>query len=212
MTHDNAAAIIFDCEYTAWEGSLARYWSGDNEDPEVIEIGAVKLCVEGEGLILGPEFRVLVKPTRRPRLSEYIINLTGIDQEMLNRKGLEFPRAIEKFSRFVVGCGMLCSNGEDWPFLDRNCEINRVTNPLSQMKYVNLRPLFAEHLGFPEDSEELHSHQLGGSGGVSETSRFVPGTPHNALDDARAAARQICAMRESLSLEKLFSSLPHLKG
>ena len=33
-------AVVYDLEYTAWEGSLERNWGGPNEDPEIIQIGA----------------------------------------------------------------------------------------------------------------------------------------------------------------------------
>ncbi len=35
--------VVYDLEYTAWEGSLERNWSGPNEDPEIVQIGAVKI-------------------------------------------------------------------------------------------------------------------------------------------------------------------------
>ena len=35
--------IIFDTEYTAWEGSQERNWSGDNEYMELVQIGALKV-------------------------------------------------------------------------------------------------------------------------------------------------------------------------
>ena len=205
MKEDNAVAVIFDLEYTAWEGSLTRAWSGDNEDPEIIQIGAVKLFIEDQGLFLGSEFSTLVKPACRPRLSEYIINLTGIDQETLDHKGLEFSDAINKFSQFIGEGGIFCSNGDDWSFLQRNCEINQIKNPLSQIQYRNLRPLLAQHLKLPVDSVKLHSYQIGGLGEIGEVDRVVPGNPHNALDDARAVASQVCEIKESLVLDELLS-------
>jgi len=33
--------IIYDLEYTAWEGSINRNWSDDGEYKEIIEIGAI---------------------------------------------------------------------------------------------------------------------------------------------------------------------------
>ena len=33
--------IIFDTEFTAWEGSLARNWNGPGEYREIIQIGAI---------------------------------------------------------------------------------------------------------------------------------------------------------------------------
>ena len=208
MTQDNAV-VIFDCEYTAWEGSLARGWSGDNEDPEIIQIGAVKLGIQDQGLFLGSEFSTLVKPTYRPQLSEYISNLTGIDQEALDHKGIDFSDAINRFSEFIGKCGTCCSNGDDWAVLERNCEINQIKNPLLQKKFLNLRPLLAAHLELPLDSTKLHSYQIGNMEEAGEVGIFGLGTPHNALDDARAVARQVCEIKESLVLDELFSPKHH---
>ena len=35
--------IIFDTEYTAWEGSQERNWSDDDEYMELVQIGALKV-------------------------------------------------------------------------------------------------------------------------------------------------------------------------
>ena len=35
--------IVFDLEFTAWEGSLARHWLAPGEFKEVVQIGAVRL-------------------------------------------------------------------------------------------------------------------------------------------------------------------------
>ena len=203
MKETQVAAVIFDCEYTAWEGSLARSWSNTNEDPEIIAIGAVKLCVEGEDLILGPEFDVLVRPTRRPRLSAYITQLTGIKQETLDENGLEFSSAMTEFCRFIGRCPRVCSNGDDWSVLERNCEINRLKNPLSKRMFLNLRPLLAKCLDLPRESDKLHSHRLGNPGPAGEFANHPRGTPHNALDDAKAVARQCCAIKGTRFVDEL---------
>jgi len=35
--------IIFDTEYTAWEGAKERNWSGSGEHREIVQIAAVKI-------------------------------------------------------------------------------------------------------------------------------------------------------------------------
>lgn len=69
-------AVIFDLEYTAWEGSLKRLWSKTDEDPEIIQIGAVTIQQQSNRLSLGREFSIYVRPTVRPVLLTYIKNLT----------------------------------------------------------------------------------------------------------------------------------------
>ncbi len=198
MKETQVAAVICDCEYTAREGSLARSWSNTNEDPEIIAIGAVKLCVDGEDLILGPEFDVLVTPTLRPRLSAYTTQLTGITQASLDENGLEFSTAMTEFCRYIGRCPRACSNEDDWSVLERNCEINQLKNPRSKRMFLNLRPLLAKCLDLPRESDKLHSHRLCSLGSAGEFADHPRGTPHNALDDGKAVARQCCAIRETL--------------
>ena len=35
--------IIFDTEFTAWEGSQERKWSGENEFRELVQISAIRV-------------------------------------------------------------------------------------------------------------------------------------------------------------------------
>ena len=35
--------IIFDTEFTAWEGSMQRGWSGQNEHREIVQISAIRI-------------------------------------------------------------------------------------------------------------------------------------------------------------------------
>jgi inhibitor of KinA sporulation pathway (predicted exonuclease) len=182
-------AVVFDLEYTAWEGSLARSWSGDSEDPEIIQIGAIELLLENNSLCLGREFNRFVRPTLRPQLSGYITELTKISQETVDQKGLPFDEALREFFGFVPKSASICSNGDDWSFLSENCRINNLVNPFKKSKFVNLRPVFAKHRGLPEDSEMLHSYRLSASRQTTAQTRANLG--HDALVDAKAIAAQM---------------------
>ena len=184
----NCVAVIFDLEYTAWEGSLARGWSGDDEDPEIIQIGAVELCVLDHTLFLGREFNRVVRPTLRPKLSAYITELTKITQRMLDEKGVSFSEALQDFFCFIPKTVLICSNGDDWLILDQNCEINEVKNPFRRRQFIDLRPTLAKHHGLPEDSEMLHSYRFS----VTERNYIQVGANpgHDALVDAKAVAVQ----------------------
>ena len=182
-------AVVFDLEYTAWEGSLARSWSGDSEDPEIIQIGAIELLLEHSSLCFGQEFSRLVRPTLRPQLSGYITGLTKITQEMVDQKGLPFDRALREFFCFVPKNASIFSNGDDWSFLSENCRINNLVNPFKKSKFVNLRPVFAKHHGLSEDSEMLHSYRLSASPQAIAQTRTNLG--HDALADAKEVAAQM---------------------
>ena len=54
--------VVFDLEWTAWEGSRDRNWSGPKEEREIIEIGAVK--IDGaNGFAETVRFENLVRPS-----------------------------------------------------------------------------------------------------------------------------------------------------
>ena len=40
---EEAEIVIFDLEYTAWEGSMQRDWGGEGEYRELVQTGGVKL-------------------------------------------------------------------------------------------------------------------------------------------------------------------------
>ena len=63
--------ILFDIEYTAWEGSKARKWSEPWEHREIIQIAAIKMAF-GEEVVETGCLDCLVKPKRNPLLSPYI--------------------------------------------------------------------------------------------------------------------------------------------
>ena len=60
--------VVCDLEWTAWEGSLERSWSGPGEYREVIQIGAV--CLDAVHFRLVAVFDRLVRPVRNPILSD----------------------------------------------------------------------------------------------------------------------------------------------
>ena len=82
--------IIFDTEYTAWEGSQERNWSGVNEYMELVQIGALKVVKTSRTIKIVKKFNIYIKPKKNPELSEYFINLTGITQNMVDKKAITF--------------------------------------------------------------------------------------------------------------------------
>ena len=78
--------VIFDTEFTAWEGSMQRQWSLDWEHREIIQIAAVKVELTLSGAQVVSSFNTLVKTVINPTLSDYIIQLTGIEQHASHKK------------------------------------------------------------------------------------------------------------------------------
>lgn len=117
------AFVVFDLETTGLNSSPAA----GNMD-RIIEIGAYKV-IGGE---IKESFTTFVNPQRR--LSEEIINLTGIDQQTVDGAPT-FDKVMPDFFKFISGCYLVGHNAAnfDYKFIDYYC---------SQCGYVPERKLF----------------------------------------------------------------------
>jgi inhibitor of KinA sporulation pathway (predicted exonuclease) len=177
--------VVFDLEWTAWEGSLARNWGGPGEFREVIQIGALSL----EAATFHPleSFAILVKPVFNPGLSDYIQELTGITNEDVQRDGMDYPEALEAF-RVFLGDRMAFCNGRDGEVLEENSRLQGVQHPFSAHRFANLRPLLAQATGLPPSS--LVSSELPVLLGIGPRVR-----EHTGDGDARAIGLALRALR-----------------
>ncbi|WP_445678486.1 3'-5' exonuclease [Radicibacter daui] len=118
--------VVYDLEYTSWEGSHARGWSGPDEHREVVEIGAVRLHVGVDGLSRHADgiFHCYVRPRIHPLLSDYFKALTGIRQEDVDTSGLDFATAYRQLADFAGEKAELWSFGWDNAVLAENMELN----------------------------------------------------------------------------------------
>ena len=95
-TFPQLRAVIFDLEFTAWEGSVAHRWSRPGEFTELVQIGA--LLVDARSFAVVREMDLLVKPRLNPVLSEYLVKLTGITNAELAARGVDFADAYRAYS------------------------------------------------------------------------------------------------------------------
>lgn len=132
--------IFFDTEYTAWEGSLDRDWSGKNEYREIIQIGAVRVNEKHEVI---NRLDLIVKPRINYILSTYIKNLTGISQERLNNFGVDLLVALVRFEEFCNSDKSIfvVSNGGDDEIIRENLKLNQVKYNFSKINFFNVQPL-----------------------------------------------------------------------
>jgi len=169
--------VIFDLEVTAWEGSMARRWSGPGEHPEIIQIGAVRL---DEDLRETAAFDVLVRPALNPRLSDYIVRLTGITQDELDRRGVPIGEALTRFGRFAEGAKRVLSNGGDADWIRRNIALAGLDRRLAALPFGSLAPHFRRATA---SGGHVTSSSLPGILGFT-----MAGRAHDGLADARAIA------------------------
>jgi DNA polymerase III alpha subunit (gram-positive type) len=88
---------------------------------EIIQIGAIKF--DNNFKIKGL-FNVIVKPRFNKKLSNHIINLTSLTDEIISEKGLNFLDAYDKLIKFSKN-SFVFSNGYDGKVLRQNLKYNR---------------------------------------------------------------------------------------
>lgn len=177
--------IVYDLEFTSWEGAQARDWSGPNEFREIVQIGAVLVDEKLQEL---DYLDLLVWPLRNPILSTYFTELTGISQAHLEQSAVDPAFALDRLNRFSKGLPLL-ANGMDGEILGENCHFLGIDNP------------------FLGRTRNMHSILVSASGCKGVTSGDLPevfglpsaGRGHNALADARNVAAALAKVYQSNS-------------
>jgi inhibitor of KinA sporulation pathway (predicted exonuclease) len=174
----NPQIILFDIEYTAWEGSKARQWSEPWEHREIIQIAAVRIDEQATELDC---FDCLIKPGHNPVLSAYLIALTGIQQAAVDTKGLCFPDAFTKFYAFCdQGRVPLFCYGDDPAVLAENFGLNKMDPAAFPAGIYDIRVMF-ERAGI--DTRQYTSGTVHQAVGAE-----FDLAAHNALNDVRSLA------------------------
>jgi inhibitor of KinA sporulation pathway (predicted exonuclease) len=174
---------VFDLEFTAWEGSQERRWSLPNERTEVVQIGAVKL--DAESLRVLDEFEILVQPRLNPRLSDYLVTLTGIGNDAMAARGVDFVTGYRAFLDFT-GRAHIWAFGRDDLILADNLKLYGWEKTLVVPPYQNVIPWFLEN-GI--DLSGKHACDVAEAAGAAFTGRH-----HDALADAHGVALGIAAV------------------
>jgi inhibitor of KinA sporulation pathway (predicted exonuclease) len=181
MARRTRHAVVFDLEFTAWEGSLARGWSRPFEFRELVQIGAVKL--DSRTLKAAGEFEMLVRPRVNPRLSEYFTALTGIGNAAMTKRGVDFAVAYRAFLAFA-GESATFAFGRDDEIFEGNMRLYGLAMPL--LPYANVIPWFAEN---GVDLAGKHACDVAAASGA-----VFEGRAHDALADAHSVATGIATL------------------
>lgn len=194
--------VLYDTEFTAWPGSAQRRWSQSWEAKEIIQLAAVKVRVQSSQVDIVASFNELIKPVINPKLSEYICELTGITQSMLDNMGIDFQSAVDQFHGFCnSGALPALAWGDDASILQLNCQLYQCAMPQFNGGLFNLHAL-AKRLNLP-------GHQVA-SGELAEYfEQPLQGHQHNALFDVRclAIALQHWLASEALNVNQLLIRL-----
>jgi len=176
-------AVIFDLEFTAWEGSMQSRWTRPGEYTEVVQIGAVKL--DAESLKEVDCFEMLVRPRVNPALSDYLVALTGITNERMAARGVDFITGHRAFLDFV-GDARAFAHGRDDLILAENLKLYGWENSFPPLSYSNAVTWFAEQ---GVDLKGKRACDVAEAAGA-----VFEGRKHDALSDARGVAAGFVAL------------------
>jgi inhibitor of KinA sporulation pathway (predicted exonuclease) len=180
----SAYAVVFDLEFTAWEGSQERGWLAPGEYPELVQIGAVK--VDNTFLPLA-EFDRLVRPRLNPKLSGYMQRLTAITDDDIGERGVDFVEAYRDFIAFAGDLPILSFGRDDLVFVE-NTRLYGLKDLTPLPPFVDLRG-WLQAQGIDITSRRFHACDVGPAAGVP-----FEGHAHNGLADAYSVAAGVAAL------------------
>lgn len=165
--------MIVDIEATCEKGGLPL------AEMEIIEIGAVVLKT---GRVTD-EFQSFIRPQRRPQLTPFCIELTGIAQAQVDGAPL-FPESMARFGSWLATHG--CAGWGSWGDYDRRhiaqeCATHSIANPLAALPHRNLKEEFATAMQLDKAVGMAKALEIAGL--------ELAGSHHRALDDARNISR-----------------------
>ena len=190
--------VVYDLEFTAWQGSMTRRWMAPGEYREVVQIGAVRL---DRGTLAEHAFlAVLVRPRVNPILSSYFETLTGITNAMLTGRGIDFPAAYDAFLDFAAGAPCF-SFGRDDRIFAENFRLYGATPARPAPAFLNVAPWLIDN-GL--DIRGAHACDVARLAGAP-----FEGRDHDALDDARSVAAGMRVLLER-GASPLLSQAPEM--
>lgn len=188
--------VVFDLEFTSWSGALEQDWAAPGQLREIVQVGALRLADDFSVL---ESYEALVRPVANPQLSAYFIELTGIDQEAVERDGISPAEALGDFLGFCRGQSVL-SYGNDMVVLGENVGWVRargeeVKNGFLGANFMNIRPWLNSL------APVTASANVGRLWQVLGLPKPVAGQEHSALFDCysfAAALRHLCTTGAAL--------------
>ena len=181
-------ATIYDCEFLTNQSAPSRFWCGPMDpDPTVVQIGAVRLELEG-AFALGDTFETIVRPRDRTgaeaMLDPHFTWLTGITPERVRDEGVPLADALDRFELFA-GTDRCWSWGKDeLNLLAISCWVEGIDAPMRPGRFGNAAALLLASGMDPEPVGKLRSNTICEALGVSVP--LLRG--HDALGDAQSVA------------------------
>lgn len=179
--------VLFDLEYTTFEGCNKHGWHGAQKR-EAVQLAAAR--INADTLEIMDTLNLCVKPTVNPKLSDYFTALTGITQEQVDTQGVSFGSAYKTFKHFAGPdkCFSHCWN-EDIDSLADGAVLNEclALNGLEDMThphYINIAPWFKKR--YTENNIHIAKQSSGQIATLLGHEKEIKKTglqPYNALYD-----------------------------
>ncbi len=191
--HTQTEIVVFDTEFTTWEGAKERNWSGDFEHRELVQIAAKKINLRTESVI--DSFELFIKPTINPILSEFFIQLTGISQTQIDENGIDFATGYKKFVSWSDDLPKFAYNRREYhpadlSVLQENMELYNLPYEIPQNEYGNLAAVY-QSVGI--DTYQYSSGELFRAFGLE-----LDGHVHNAMHDVDSLVACLFATKRIL--------------
>jgi len=186
--------VIMDLEWTSWHGNYYGKYNqfekrSAKQKKEIIQIGAIKINKDFQII---KKLNIYVKPKINPKLSRYIIKLTGITQGTIDNKALNFKDAFNIFEKFTKKNKIIC-NGTDENILKKNLAFNKIDKIV---KIINIKKLLIKKYKIPRNY--CHSPLIQSYFGYKINKKNT----HNALYDCISILRALRKIKFNLNLIK----------
>jgi inhibitor of KinA sporulation pathway (predicted exonuclease) len=175
--------VLFDTEFTAWEGSMANRWLAPGEFRELVQIGAVK--IDAQSLATISEFAILIRPRFNPVLSDYFVTLTGITNEAVKERGVDFREAYDRYVAFAGDDTMAAFGRDDLVLID-NLNLYGITDAPPLPVHRNIAEWLRDN--------GIHTGGLHACDVAEACGAEFKGRKHDALDDARSLVAGVRAL------------------
>lgn len=181
-------AVIYDCEYLTNESSPSRYWNGPMDpDPTVVQIGAVRLSLEGD-FALGDTFEAVIEPRDRTGapapLHPHFTWLTGITPERVAAEGVPLADALDRFGAFARSDTCWSWGKDELNMLGISCWVEGIAPPMGPERFGNAAGLLLQTDLGPELVGRMRSNTICDMLGIETP----PLRAHDALGDAKSVA------------------------
>lgn len=203
-------AIVFDCEFLCIEGSQRRFWCAPHDpDPVIVQIGAVRIGLEGDFPLLDT-CRTYIRPIdrfgRRYTLDPFFTGLTGITEADIDAGGVSLQDALSEFDRFSEGARCWSWGKDELNMIAISCYVAGIEPPVPAHRFDNaVKLLLAAGMPF-EDLVKTRSNGLADYYGVEHP----PLKGHDALDDALSVSYTLQFLLKTGKLRPEAFDLPTL--